>query len=228
MGKTRLKINKEIPEIRLDDWIKKHDFEIRKIMDLEEVSLNYTKEILDDFKRTIARMEQDLDYPLPMEDKQIIFEKRENLQASSYEEIIEEIKTYGKVISRAAVCDRLKDGTFLIRQGISEKGSYLPKHLVLEYLSHEFGHTLGNCIEDVLDEELKAYTFASLFFKYYNGKSLYSTFTNKQKEDIHRRALRELGKILRAGISEETIISHLIKEKFGKAKPTDLFKFLMN
>jgi len=123
-------------------------------------------------------------------------------------------------------CTRLEDGTYQLRVGGKDE-EFQGLAVVVDTAAHEYGHTLGETLDDAADEELKAYAFASLFQRRYECNTEYADVNSFLSSDSpHDVALHMLGELLRVGIPEGAIISHLIGEKLGKFNPTDYLNFI--
>jgi len=216
-------------KIKIEDFSKEYEPPIKRIERQTRIVSEETKKIISRFKKTLTQIKKDSGYDLTMKGRRIFFQDIETINDETEQEKQKLRERYHGLTQKGGDCARdEKEGIFVIRVAASEKEKNLCPMQILEYLSHEYGHTLGERLKDVFEEELKAYAFSSLFFRYFLGESLYKKDSSSYEEGIHKMAQRELGKILRAGLSEEVVISHLIKEKFGKAKPTDLFDFFLD
>jgi hypothetical protein len=212
-------------KIQVEDLTDEFDNPTKVIEKQPRIVSERTNRVLHKFRETLSQIKKDSNYDLTMKRRRVFFQdmKTINEYPKQYQKLR---KTQPELIEKAGDCSREeKEGLFFIRVAVSGKGKNLCRGEILEYLSHEYGHTVGKSLEQTFDEELKAYTFSSLVFRYSFGESPYKKTNFSYSQEVHMRALRELKKMLRAGAPEEMIMSHLIKERFGKYKPTDLFDF---
>lgn len=194
---------------------------------LPESNVVSVDEILPDIKEIIHEINSDLGSSLTMKKRKLQLVDIKELKPKSPRQIKRLVERYGEYIlnEMAGDCTLLKDGNYRLRVGIEEGNS--PKDIVLEIAAHEYGHTLGNFLESAVDEELKAYTFASLFESYYFGGADYEEERDDLRPGIvHDIALHKLGELLRAGVPEGAIISHLIGRRFGRFAQNDYLKFI--
>ena len=115
-------------------------------------------------------------------------------------------------------CLRLPDGGFRIRLGYLGQEREASWNQVLGTLAHEYGHTLGDQIDDLVLEEVKAYAFQKFIMRYLLGKGRY--FINGYYRDrVHDIARSALNQLVTAGIVEEAVIAHVTGLPFGLVHP---------
>ncbi len=201
------------------------------IVDYTEVNYLSTRnllEILRDFEETLDRISQGTGEKLSMERRELLLVDLGDLKPKTKEEVKRLVKRYGKYVIDGGNGDCIKeDENFRLRVGVPKTGSR--KDLILDIAAHEYGHTLEPTLDSAIFEELKAFAFASLFERFYEGvvKSSYNDQGVKFRKDRpHTVARHKLTQLLQAGVPEEAIIAHLTGEKFGRFNPADYFKFI--
>lgn len=163
--------------------------------------------------------------PLTLERKSLVFVRPEVLRPQTEDERRRLIESYGEYIidKIGGDCQKLRNGSFLMRIGAKEQEERIEKESVLQIMSHEYGHTIGEDIGESVFEELKAYAFSNLFMRTYHGFSDYDVAAVNNGE-THNIALNWLEQLKVAGVSEEDILAHLTGMQFGPAHPLDYRK----
>lgn len=205
--------------------------ELNVTFDIEEVTpplISSLDEFMPDFKRIISEIEEDLECELPLYDRDFSFVSRDELKPKTKEEADRLVERYGEYMrgGGGGDCTRMDDGTYKLRiGGKDEENTGLFE--VIETAGHEYGHTLGQILDEVAEEELKASAFESMVQRHYDGDTRYAKqnpFLNPDKP--HDVAKHMLGELLRARIPEGAIISHLMGEPLGKFNPNDYLNFI--
>ena len=193
--------------------------------------IKHVLQILPEFEGTLDKISQETGEELDMEKRELFLVASDELKPKTKEEAKKLINKYGRYILKRSGgdCKKLEDGNYILRVSISE---HVQKASVLENAAHEYGHTLGKTLDSTIFEELKAFAFASLFQRFYEDTNE-SKYKSAELFDVHRKdpheiAKHRLGQLLKTGIPEEAVLSHLTGKKFGRFSPEDYLKFISN
>lgn len=210
-------VEKEI--VRLNDLIRGSP-DIIDIVESEPEVWTFNQ-LQQDFARQLSEIDRQTITPrLTMHNRTFKFVTRDEMRPKSDAERKRLVERYGDYIvdGRIGDCKRNADGTFELRIGFAGQENSASKESVLEMKAHEYGHSLGQHLEDTTLEELKAYTFENLFMRYYCNANEYRV-SRMDALTIHDTASFWLEQLLDAGIKEEAILAHLTGERFGKYYP---------
>ncbi len=155
---------------------------------------------------------------LTLEKRQISFVDIETLKESAKQKKID--KKYGTyaVEGILGMTNRNIDGSFEILIGVSGDSNANDFENILLVIAHEYGHTIGPVIPDLILEELKAYAFQKLFAKYLNPKNN-TQLDDRFSDNIHNLAGSMFNQLEERGFRPEAIISTLTWLPFGAYRP---------
>ena len=220
--------NFEVKTINLNDFNDPFpDFELEEAT--PALHVKSLEEILPDFEKTLHTIGQDLGYPLTLDGRELLLVSRDELKPKTDEKAQKLVDRYGEYMRNGGNgdCTLLENGSYRLRVSLIEDEETGNKPILLEVAAHEYGHTLGKFLESAIFEELKAYTFASLFQRFYEGETQYSEkMDDLHPDQPHDVACHRLGELLRVGIPEGAILSHLVRKPLGRFKPTDYLNFI--
>ena len=134
---------------------------------------------------------------------------------------------YGEYIvdGTAGECVTNDDGTYTLRINEQLLEQDPSGDTALEVLAHEYGHTLGESLENAVDEELKAYAFANLFMKHYLDVDYYSNF-RFTTDTVHAESLYRLDLLTSHVGDPEILLAHLTGSRFGGHEPYDYLDYI--
>jgi hypothetical protein len=199
--------------------------EIGIIEDMPQIepSLNWTfDQVLGDFYRVLGEMQSRLGVSLPTRNRHFMLIEPDELIPKDEAEKAKLVARYGSYIldGMAGDCDNSDGSNFLLRIGYKGREHRVTDQKVLDVVSHEYGHTLGEDLETADLEELKAYAFRSLFVRFYNGVDVFcDNIGFLSPEKTHDIALHKLEQLTMQGICEEEILAHLTGQPFGGFTP---------
>jgi hypothetical protein len=187
--------------------------------------------VLTDFKTILGKMEKSLGVNLPI-DKRYFF----NVEAQKFiPEVQEErerlAQKYGEYILNGidGSCERLEnDEGFLIMVGFKGREDSVDHLRVLSVLAHEYGHSLGENIKDVENEELKADAFSNLFMRFYYDVDEYWDDCDLSPDKKHDIATHKLNLLRIKGNREEEILAQLTGINFGGFSENSYLQHLQN
>lgn len=218
-----------VETLSLDDLLRDDDmFQDQDISLEEDQPVRSVTEILPDFKRTLREVGQDIRYRFTMRNRELLLVPREELKPKTEEEAQRLVEKYGEYMREGSGggCTYLKRGKYRLRVAMDD-GGVLAKSTAVELAAHEFGHSLSRFLESVTFEELKAFAFASLCQQFYNGESYYmKARTDLHPDRPHDVARHYLGELLRSGVPEGAILSHLVGRRLGRFGSADYLKFI--
>lgn len=175
------------------------------------------------FVSLLRSIDKQINHPrLTMSRMTMRFVSRDEMRPKTEEEKQMLIQRYGDYIVDGGVgdCTRNPNGTYSLRIGYAGCENSASLDEVLSVMGHEYGHTVGEQIEDPVLEELKAYAFANLVMRVFYGVRDYRVY-QMDVSNVHETALFWLEQLLDRGVSEEEILAHLTMRRFGKSYPYD-------
>lgn len=197
--------------------------------DITEPSLEVwnPNQVMQEFTRQLSFLDAQVVYPrLTMRRRTMKFVTSDEMLPQTDEDRQRLIQRYGDygADGGAGDCKRFPNGTFTMRIGFAGQENSASKVDVLEVMSHEYGHTLGEYLDDPVLEELKAYTFANLLMRYfYNAKEIHRLYI-MDESSVHDTATFWLEQLLDKGVSEEAVLAHLTGKRFGNSYANDYLK----
>lgn len=213
----------EWPVVDLTKPRHEEEDELEEVIDGDEHGWKFDK-VLREFSVITGLMEQELEISLPMNNRSVSFVERMKLIPEDPDDIMALVDKYGKYIidGIAGDCTRFQDGSFAIRVGYKGQEDRIPKSEAMYVLAHEYGHSLGEHIEDPVFEEVKAYAFARLVMQYY-FQSDYVGMESRtlQPDRVHDIAIHRIEQLNARRIGEAEIIAHLTARPFGRHQPSD-------
>jgi len=216
-------------DIKVIEICANDDFEMQVSVD-PGVGLDYDINL--DFIGLLAKVSKFTGHRFGMRKRKLVLVPEHYLKPSNLDEENRLVDQYGEYMSKGGGgdCTRRDDGTFLLRVGLLGNKEVSNRATVIDTAAHEYGHTLGkSSIPDQIFEELKAYAFASLC------ERIDTEADNCTYEDVrsdlhpdrtHHIAIHRLGELLRAGIPEIAILSHLIGDKISQVYPSSYLKYI--
>lgn len=205
--------------IRLEDLFGDSE----SVVDEPEPQLWTPSQLQKEFVAQLGKMDRQIRSPrLTMSRRTLTFVTPDEMIPKTDKEKQSLIQRYGNYVADGGIgdCMRNPDGTFTIRIGFAGQEDTVSKEDVLELMGHEYGHTLGEHLEDPIFEELKANAFANLFMRSYFNVSRYRIY-QIDVSTIHDTAQFWLEQLLDKGINEEAILAHLTGNRFRKSYPND-------
>lgn len=194
---------------------------------VEEPEYSWTRRnIQSAFRRQLAEIRHSIGEPsLTMRDRSLHFVSPRQMKPSTEKERKDLLDRYGEYMKDggAGDCTRHDDGTFTLRVAFGAKPPKLTDNEI-SIAAHEYGHTLGEQIEDPVTEELKADAFQILFMKHFYRVGSY--LISPIPDTVHEIALFRLEQLIITGkMPEEAIIAHLTEGPFGRFSPTDYLAY---
>lgn len=176
------------------------------------------------FEEVLYYAGSDLEVSLPLDKREITFVPRSDLVPEDPGERERLSARYGgegyALTSIIGSCLRLPDGGFRIRLGYLGQEREATQNQVVGTLAHEYGHTLGDQIDDPVFEEVKAYAFQKFTMRYFLGKGRYF-IDGYYRDRVHDIAASALNQLVSAGIAEEAVIAHVTGLPFGLVHPNN-------
>lgn len=178
-----------------------------------------------EFVRILRKLEKKTGQLLPLDGMNISYVRPEEMRPRSINERKYLVEQYGDYMrdGGSGDCMRLPGGRFDIRIAVVGREDELSRVTVLGLLGHEYGHTLGEHLEEPVLEELKADAFSALILSQANALDVSLGF---EMDNTHDKARYMLDFFTGIGISEPAIISHLIQTPFMGVYP-DSYKGMM-
>lgn len=203
---------------------------VSDVGDLEELTIEETSaewnpgQIRQEFLKVLRDLDAKLGYPrLTMRRRSVQFVTKDEIRPQTEEEKQQLIEKYGGDYILDGItgdCTRNTDGSFTLRVGFKGEEEAVHHDDVLQTVAHEYGHTVGERLEDATLEELKAYTFENLVMREFYKASQYYPYV-MDASTTHSIALFRLEQLLTRGIPEEAILAHVTGRRFGKCYPND-------
>ncbi len=177
-------------------------------------------EIRLEFRNGLSALASEFNIDLPTSSYRVVFVGSKNMLPKDKEPRERLARRYGAYIldGISGSCTRLPNGRFRLRLGYMGKQKVVDKDSVMETLSHEYGHTLGDLIDNPIFEELKADAFCSLFMRVYTDVNEY-LIDGESPDKVHDIARSRLAQLTLRGFSEGAIIAHLTGKSFGDFRP---------
>ena len=214
-------------DIKVIEICANDDFGMQVSVD-PEVGLDY--DVNSDFSRLLAKVSKSAGHRFCMRKRKLVLVLQDHIKPQTLEEENRLVDQYGEYMRKGGGgdCTRRDDGTFLLRVAL-RNGNVLNRASIIDTAAHEYGHTLGKKLTDQTFEELKAYAFASLCERADTGAdncTYEDTQSNLHADRIHHLAIHCLGELLRAGVPEIAILSHLVGENIGDSNPNSYLSYL--
>ncbi len=179
------------------------------------------RNVIAEYRDTIGQISGLTGVELPLDDREIYFIPASKMIPKLPEDQLALVRKYGPYILNGIAGDltRLPVG-FRIRLGFGKDTTQVEHEDVMEILAHEYGHSLGEHIEETIFEEMKADAFAALFMKYYLDVDDY-WMEGEDPGKLHHLAKHRVGQLQAMGVSEEEMLAHLTGRPFGQFGPKD-------
>ncbi len=203
-----------------------HELDIESIEDIKAPIGEWnTRSVSLEFVRILRQLEKKTGQLLPLDGMNISYVEPKEMRPRSINERRYLVEQYGDYMrdGGAGDCERLPGGRFNIRIAAAGRENELSRTTVLGLLGHEYGHTLGERMEEQVLEELKANAFSAIVL---SEAHMLDISLGYELSETHDQSRYMLDYLTGLGISEPAIISHLIQTPFMGVYP-DSYKRMM-
>jgi hypothetical protein len=199
--------------------------------DPRDIDVRIDYDLVPEFRELLAKVSCATSHRFEMDRRELFLVSQKDLEPKTLEEENRLVDKYGEYMRKGGGgdCTRRSDGIFLLRVGM-EPDEISTRSAVIEIAAHEYGHTLGKGYLSIqVFEELKAYAFASLCERVdleTDNTSFADPRSDLHSDRVHDLAIHRLGELLRSGVPELAILSHLVGESVGGYNPKSYLNFL--